>query len=47
MNSRMTTDKLRQAIAATGDVSKLQRWNKPWSDDVRAYVQQLAKDGLI
>jgi len=47
MNSRMATDKLRQAIAATGDVSKLQRWNKPWSDDVRAYVQQLAKDGLI
>lgn len=47
MNSRMATDKLRQAIAATGDVSKLQRWNRPWSDDVRAYVQQLAKDGLI
>lgn len=47
MNSRMATDKLRQAIAATGDVSKLQRWNKPWSDDVRAYVQQLAKDGLL
>jgi dTDP-4-dehydrorhamnose reductase len=47
MNSRMATDKLRQAIAASGDVSKLQRWNKPWSDDVRAYVQQLAKDGLI
>jgi dTDP-4-dehydrorhamnose reductase len=47
MNSRMATDKLRQAIAATGDVSKLQRWNKPWSDDVRAYVQQLAKDGQI
>jgi dTDP-4-dehydrorhamnose reductase len=47
MNSRMATDKLRQAIAASGDVSKLQRWNKPWSDDVRAYVQQLAKDGLL
>lgn len=47
MNSRMATDKLRQAIVATGDVSKLQRWNKPWSDDVRAYVQQLAKDGQI
>jgi dTDP-4-dehydrorhamnose reductase len=47
MNSRMATDKLRQAIAATGDVSKLQQWNKPWSDDVWAYVQQLAKDGLI
>ena len=47
MNSRMATDKLRQAIAATGDVSKLQQWNKPWSDDVWAYVQQLAKDGQI
>lgn len=47
MNSRMATDKLRQAIEATGDVSKLQQWNKPWSDDVWAYVQQLAKDGLI
>jgi hypothetical protein len=43
----MATDKLRQAIAATGDVSKLQQWNKPWSDDVWAYVQQLAKDGQI
>ena len=47
MNSRMATAKLRQAIEATGDVSKLQQWNKPWSDDVWAYVQQLAKDGLI
>ena len=47
MNSRMATDKLRQAIAASGDVSKLQQWNKPWSDDVWAYVQQLAKNGLI
>lgn len=47
MNSRMATDKLKQAIVASGDVSKLQRWNKPWSDDVQAYVQQLAKDGQI
>ena len=47
MNSRMATDKLQQAIVATEDVSKLQRWNKPWSEDVQAYVQQLAKDGLI
>lgn len=47
MNSRMATDKLRQTIEASGDVSKLQQWNKPWSDDVWAYVQQLAKDGLI
>jgi dTDP-4-dehydrorhamnose reductase len=47
MNARMATDKLKQAIEASGDVSKLQQWNKPWSDDVWAYVQQLAKDGLI
>jgi dTDP-4-dehydrorhamnose reductase len=47
MNSRMATDKLKQAIATAGDVSKLQRWNKPWSEDVQAYVQQLAKDGQI
>jgi len=36
MNSRMATDKLRQAIEASGDVSKLQQWNKPWSDNVWA-----------
>jgi dTDP-4-dehydrorhamnose reductase len=47
MNSRMATDKLQQAIAATEDVSKLQRWNKPWSEYVQTYVQQLAKDGQI
>lgn len=47
MNSRMATDKLQQAIAATRDVSKLQRWNKSWSEYVQAYVQQLAKDGQI
>ncbi len=47
MNSRMATDKLKLAIAAAGDVSKLQRWNKPWSEDVQIYVQQLAKDGQI
>ncbi len=47
MNSRMATDKLQQAIVATGDVSKLQRWNKPWSEYVQTYVQQLAKDGQI
>jgi hypothetical protein len=43
----MATDKLQQAIAASGDVSKLQRWNKPWSEYVQTYVQQLAKDGQI
>jgi dTDP-4-dehydrorhamnose reductase len=47
MNSRMATDKLKQAIMAAGDVSKSRSWNKPWSEDVQAYVQQLAKDGQI
>ena len=47
MNSRMATHKLQGAIAAFGDVSKLHSWNKPWSEDVQTYVQQLAKDGLI
>jgi dTDP-4-dehydrorhamnose reductase len=47
MNSRMATDKLKQAIVTAGDVSKLQRWNTPWSEDVQIYVQQLAKDGQI
>lgn len=47
MNSRMNTEKLRQALAASGDVSKLHHWNKPWSDNVWAYVQQLAKTGQI
>jgi len=47
MNSRMNTDKLRKAIARDPDVSKLQQWNGSWSAGVEAYVQALAKDGLI
>lgn len=47
MNSRMNTDKLRKAIARDSDVSKLQQWNGSWSAGVEAYVQALAKDGLI
>jgi dTDP-4-dehydrorhamnose reductase len=47
MNSRMATHKLKESITATKDVSKLQRWSKPWSEDVQTYVQQLAEDGQI
>jgi dTDP-4-dehydrorhamnose reductase len=47
MNSRMSTDKLAQALRAGGDMSKLQLLNQPWDMAVKAYVSNLAKDGLI
>jgi dTDP-4-dehydrorhamnose reductase len=47
MNSRMSTDKLRQVFEGRGDMSKLQQFNQPWSEPVQAYVSSLAKDGLI
>lgn len=47
MNSRMSTDKLRQVFAGRGDVSELQQLNQPWSEPVKVYVSDLAKDGLI
>jgi hypothetical protein len=43
----MSTEKLRKEIARDGDVSKLQQWSGSWQADVEAYVQRLAKDGLI
>jgi dTDP-4-dehydrorhamnose reductase len=46
-NSRMDTAKLRLAIERTGDMSKLQHCNGLWSEGVKDYVTQLAKDGLI
>jgi dTDP-4-dehydrorhamnose reductase len=46
-NSRMDTAKLRLAIEHTGDMSKLQHCNGLWGEGVKAYVTQLAKDGLI
>ena len=46
-NSRMDTAKLRLAIEHTSDMSKLQHCNGLWSEGVKAYVTQLAKDGLI
>jgi dTDP-4-dehydrorhamnose reductase len=47
MNSRMSTDKLRQVLESQGDMSKLQLLNQPWDIAVKAYVAHLAKDGLI
>ena len=46
-NSRMSADKLKQAIAIQNDVSKLQRWSISWADQVRSYVQQLIKEQII
>lgn len=47
MNSRMSTDKLRQVFEIRGDMSKLQQLNQPWDIAVKTYVFSLAKDGLI
>jgi dTDP-4-dehydrorhamnose reductase len=46
-NSRMDTAKLRLTIEHTGNMSKLQHCNGLWDKDVKDYVTQLAKDGLI
>ena len=47
MNSRMSTDKLRGSLERQGDMSKLGLLNQSWDVGVKAYVSQLAKDGLI
>jgi dTDP-4-dehydrorhamnose reductase len=47
MNSRMSTNKLRQVFEGRGDMSKLQLLNQPWDQAVRPYIHTLAKDGLI
>ena len=47
MNSRMSTDKLRQVFEARGDMSKLQLFNQPWDLAVKAYISHLVEDGLI
>lgn len=47
MNSRMSTDKLAQALGFRGNMSKLQLLNQPWDIAVKAYVSNLAKDRLI
>lgn len=47
MNSRMSTDKLRKLFEARGDMSKSGLLNQPWDLAVKAYVSDLAQDGLI
>lgn len=47
MNSRMSTDKLRQVFEARGDMSKLDLLNQPWDLAVKAYVSHLAQVALI
>jgi dTDP-4-dehydrorhamnose reductase len=47
MNSRMSTDKLRQVFEARGDMSKLDLLNQPWDFAVKAYVSHLAQVALI
>ena len=47
MNSRMSTDKLRQVFVDLGDMSKLQQLNQPWDVSVQTYVRNLVQDGLI
>jgi dTDP-4-dehydrorhamnose reductase len=47
MNSRMSTDKLRQVFVDLGDMSKLQQLNQPWDVGVQTYVRNLVQDGLI
>lgn len=47
MNSKMSTDKLRQVFEGYGDMSKLELLNQPWDISVKAYVSKLAQDRLI
>lgn len=47
MNSRMSTDKLRQVFEVRGDMSKSQQLNQSWDVAVRSYVRNLVQDGLI
>ena len=47
INSRMSTDKMLLSLERQGDMSKLGLLNQSWDVGVKAYVSQLAKDGLI
>lgn len=47
VNSCLDNSKLRLALEETGDMSKLQHWDRAWAEDVRSYVAGLARDGLI
>jgi dTDP-4-dehydrorhamnose reductase len=41
MNSRLSTQKLQIELERLNLVSKLPHWNRPWDEQVRAYVKQL------
>ena len=47
MNSKLSTDKMRQVFASRSDMSKLQQLNQPWDVGVQTYVRNLVQDGLI
>lgn len=47
MNSRLSTNKLRQVFEEWGDMSKLQLLNQPWYRAVKTYVSKLAQNRLI
>lgn len=42
-SSRMSSKKLEEAIVRDADMSKLQRWEINWADQVRSYVRELVK----
>ena len=44
MNSRLSTQKLQLELKRLGLVSKLAHWNKPWDEQVVAYVKHLSKN---
>jgi dTDP-4-dehydrorhamnose reductase len=46
-NSCLDNSKLRLALEESGDMSKLQHWNRAWTKEVQSYVAELARDGLI
>jgi len=46
-NSCLDNSKLRLALEGSGDMSKLQHWNRDWTNQVQSYIAGLARDGLI
>jgi dTDP-4-dehydrorhamnose reductase len=46
-NSCLDNSKLRLALEESGDMSKLQHWNRAWTKEVQSYIARLARDGLI
>jgi dTDP-4-dehydrorhamnose reductase len=46
-NSCLDNSKLRLALEESGDMSKLQHWNRAWTKEVQSYIAGLARDGFI